>query len=347
MNTHIKRVTSYILSIAVGVGLLIGVMYYAGWRTVFAQIQALGLAGIVAVTADVLLAMAAWIASWYVILRAYGVRMSISSLIGARLSGYAISYVTPSLYFGGEPIRALIIRRNSFAPTTRIYASIIVERFLGGISMLIFVLVGTFSALSSVAKQQRGIVLFGIGFISFWIIIGFVNFARNRKWISQIIHLLGRVLPRWQNGFNRAADKVSETEDDVYDAFTQHWQGTLLAFALQVLATFFIYMRPQVFFYFSSQQTFSFSQLSLLFAFTMLLASFLWFTPGGLGTAEAALIGVFQLVAVGKVGAVAYSLTFKLVELLLVAVGITYLVNKGMSLFGASQSKKAIERQTE
>jgi len=42
------------------------------------------------------------------------------------VSGYAVSYLTPTLYFGGEPFRALLVSDSTEAPTTRIFATIIV-----------------------------------------------------------------------------------------------------------------------------------------------------------------------------------------------------------------------------
>ena len=137
----------------------------------------------------------------------------------------------------------------------------------------------------------------------------------------------------------RAADKVSETEDEVYEAFTRHWKGTLLAFFIQTAATFFVYVRPQVFFHFSAQTTFSFPQLSLLFTLNIMLSFFLWITPGGLGTSEAALIGIYKLVGVGKEGAVAFSLVFKFIEFLFVVIGLVYLFNKGLGRIVARSAR--------
>jgi uncharacterized membrane protein YbhN (UPF0104 family) len=98
-----------------------------------------------------------------------------------------------------------------------------------------------------------------------------------------------------------------------------------------MVANFLVYMRPQVFFYFSTNHTFDFTQLSLLFTLNIMISFFLWITPGGLGTGEAASIGIFALVGVGRAEAVAFSLMFKFVELLLVGVGLFYLFNKGIS----------------
>ena len=345
MNKPFRKGLNYTLSVVVGLGLLGGVLYYVGWRGVFHEINALGVVGIFAVTGDVFLAIVAWILSWWVVLRSYGIKLSLNGIVGARLSGYAVSYLTPSLYFGGEPIRAMMVVDRTPAPTTRIFATIVVERFLGGLSLVVFIFIGSFYAMISprIAPEQRQIIMIGVAFIFFWIAIGLINFAGNFKWISRVIRLLRYPLPRWRNGFERAAEKVSETEDEIYDAFTRHWRGTLLAFVIQLLATFFVYMRPQVFFHFSAHTTFDFAQLSLLFTLNILLSSFLWITPGGLGTGEAVLIGIFRLVEVGKEGAVAFSLMFKFVELLIVAIGLFYLFNKGIGqLF--SRFKKRVHR---
>ncbi len=332
MNKPLKKGLSYALSGVVGFGLLGGILYYAGWRSVLEQLGALHWDGMVAVAGAVLLGIVAGGLSWWVILRSYGIRLSISSVGGAWLSSWAVTYLTPSLYFGGEPVRALLVADRSRAPATRVVATIVVERVLGGLSLMIFVLIGIVCALASpqIGRLEKWIVVVGVAFIVFWIAIGMLNFAGNFKWISRAIRWLGVPLARWRSSFARAAAKVSETEDEIYDAFTRHRRGTLIAFLLQMLAAFFAYMRPQVFFHFSSDITFNFTQLSLLFTLNILLGFFLWITPGGIGMSEAAFIGIYKLVGVGKEGAVAFSLAFKCVEFVVVAIGVSYMLNRGI-----------------
>ncbi len=335
-----------VASIAVGLGLLAGVLYWVGWRQILAQMHALGTLGILGIVGSVLLAMAAWTLSWWIILRSYGIRLPLRGVIGARLSGYAISYLTPTLYFGGEPVRALMVTGKTDAPTTRVFATVFLERFLGGLSMIVFILIGSFFAISSPSLPwpEKRLLISGVGFITFWIIIGLIDFAWNLKWISRILRGLGRMLGRWREPLGRAADNVSETEDEIYYAFTTHRRGTLFAFIVQLVATFFIYMRPQVFFYFSTGRVFDFPQLSLLFTLTVILLSFfLWITPGGIGTGEAAIIGIFHLVApdVTKEGAVAFSLMYKFAEAILVALGLYYLAQRGMAKLGERASRES------
>jgi uncharacterized protein (TIRG00374 family) len=344
MKGPLKTGWKYFLSMLLGFGLLAGVLYFVGWRQILAEMRALGTWGILGVIGNVALAMAAWIVCWWIILASYGIRIPLSRIAGARTSGYAVSYLTPTLYFGGEPFRALLVKDFTSAPTTRIFATIIVERFLGGLSMILFILVGGFHAILSPSIPWSGkrLLVAGTAFIAFWILVGLVDFAGNLKWISRAIRLIGKILPRWRTGLERAASKVSETEDEVYFAFTRQWKGTLAAFLVQLLATFFVYMRPQVFFHFSSGLHFTFPQLSLLFSFNILLSSFLWITPGGLGTGEAGMIGIFRYVApvVPSEGVVAYSLVFKFAEAILVAIGVYYLFRRGIAYFQRRQQNE-------
>jgi len=337
MKGPLKTGWNYLLSIVLGFGLLAGVLYFVGWRQILAEMQSLGTWGILGVIGNVALAMAAWILCWWIILASYGIRIPLRRIAGARTSGYAVSYLTPTLYFGGEPFRALLVSDSTAAPTTRIFATIIVERFLGGLSMILFILIGGFHAIisPSIPWEGKRLLIAGTAFITFWILVGLIDFAGNFKWISRAIRLIGRLIPRWRDPLDRASTKVSETEDEVYHAFTDHWKGTLIAFIVQVVATFFVYMRPQVFFHFSSGVHFTFPQLSLLFSFNILLSSFLWITPGGLGTGEAGLIGIFRYVApvVPSEGVVAYSLVFKFAEAILVAIGVYYLFRRGVAYF--------------
>ena len=322
-----------VLSVVVGFGILAAVLYFVGWKNTFAEMVAMGWLGMLSIMGNVAVSMTFWILCWLVILRSYGIRLPIRSVIGARLSGYAVSYLTPTLYFGGEPVRALLVLGESEAPTTRIFATIVVERFLGGLSMILFILMGSFYALSSprIPWPERRLLAAVIGFVTFWIVIGLINFAGNFKWISRFIRWLGKAFSRWTIALGRAADKVSETEDEIHYAFTKHRKGTAVAFLLQTVATYFVYMRPQFFFYFSSGLHFTIPQLSLIFTFTIVLSFFLWITPGGLGTAEAALVGVFALVTplITSPGVVAYSLTFKFSESIFVAIGMAYLAKRG------------------
>jgi len=336
MKRPLRSTLNFVGSVLVGAASISLVLYFVGWRETLGAMRALSPLGAIEVFGTVLVTVASWGIGWRILLRAYGIRTPLHRVLGARLSTYAVSYMTPTLYFGGEPFGAFLIADKVMAPATRVFATIIVERFLLGVSFTLFMLVGGFYAVTSPAipNAQKWLLVAGLGFIAAWILIGLVNFAWNLKWVSRIIGWLGRRIPRCQDRLARAAAKVSETEDEVSYAFTRHRKATLLAFLIQIVTTTLTVLRPQVFFGASIGMRFTLGQLAILFSLYILLGFFLWVTPGGLGTSEAGAIGIFRLVApsITTGQAVAYSLSFKLAESVFVAIGIWYLMQRGLSL---------------
>ncbi len=334
MKRPVRSTLHFLVSILVGAAGISLVLYFVGWRETFASIQAVSALGVVEVFATVLLTVAAWVVGWRILLRAYGIHASLGRVIGARLSIYAVSYLTPTLYFGGEPVGVFLIADKAQAPATRVFATIIVERFLLGVSFTLLMLVGGFHAAMhpGISPTQKLIFLAGLAFIAAWIVIGLVNFARNLKWLSRIIRWLGRRIPRCEERLCRAAAKVSETEDEVSYAFTRHRRATLVVFLVQIATSLLTLIRPQVFFGASVGLRFTFGQLAMLFSLYILLGFFLWITPGGLGTSEAGAIGIFRLIAPGITTgqAVAYSLLFKCAEVVFVVIGVCYLMQRGL-----------------
>ncbi|MEW5825203.1 MAG: lysylphosphatidylglycerol synthase transmembrane domain-containing protein [Candidatus Bipolaricaulota bacterium] len=350
MKRPIRGTVNLVLSLLAGFLGLGAVLYFAGWRETFAAMRALNAAGIASVTGSVALGVLMWVLSWAAILRAYGIRIPWGTMAGARLSCFAVSYLTPTLYFGGEPVRGLLVITPGGPPATRVFATIIVERFLGGLSMVAFMLVGGFHAITapSIPVAQKRMLIGGLAFVTFWILAGLANFALNLKWVSRLLRALGVAVPRWRSRLERASAKVSETEDEVSYAFTRHWRGTLAAFVVQSAATLLVYMRPQVFFGFAIGRSFDVSQLSVFFTFSILMGFFLWITPGGLGTSEAATLGVFHLMApeIAKGEAVAYSLIFKFAEAVFVGIGLAYLLQRGVRLLGRGLTVQQVIQQS-
>jgi len=326
-----RKKISYLLSFVAGVALLAGIIHHIGWSAIYATLIPLGVTGLGVLFLAVFISTSAGIVSWWIILHSYGIKIRLRTICGSRLSGQAVSYLTPSMYIGGEPVRALLVFGRTTTPKPRIAATIIIERFLSGLSFIIFILLGTTAALISpvISLQERILVLVGTLFIGGWLIVGLFNFAGNRKWISGFVRGLERRFPK-KKSLNKVAEKIAETEEEIYVAFTSHRKAIFIAFLIQSIATFFIYLRPYLFFYIARGYGFTLSQLSLLFTLNILLAFFLWLTPGGIGIAEGGRIGIFALVGVGRGGAVAFSLVIGFLELLFVSVGLIYLLHRGI-----------------
>jgi len=68
-------------------------------------------------------------AKWAVALDAYGVRLPFYTLFIYRLIGFSVSYVTPAMHVGGEPVRALLVGRQGI-PYKVSFSAVIVDKML-------------------------------------------------------------------------------------------------------------------------------------------------------------------------------------------------------------------------
>jgi glycosyltransferase 2 family protein len=66
---------------------------------------------------------------WVVLLRQSGIRVGAWQVFRARLSGCAVTSLTPSAYFGGEPVRAALLKDPSMT-WRQVFATIAVDKYI-------------------------------------------------------------------------------------------------------------------------------------------------------------------------------------------------------------------------
>jgi len=306
-------------------------VYLSGPGQVVAEIGRIGAVGFLVVVLTVVLPMVTWSLSWYVLLRGAGVPTPWPSTLSPLLAGFALTYLTPSMYFGGEPVRAYWVARDRGVPTARILATVVVERVLSWVSVLAFASIGAVFTLVSpgVSLADKGAVGLALGSLILLVGVVLVVMVRHVRWLSRPLRWLGRWLPG-RARLRRAADHVAEMEDEIHRAFTRYRRHTLLALALQLLTVFLSYIRPQVFFYFTQRALFTFPQLSLYFTLSLFVNAFLWITPGGFGITDGGRVAIFSLLGIPASGGVAFNLVYRFVDVILVGAGVQLLVRRGL-----------------
>lgn len=338
-----RRRLLVILSVLFGLGLLGGILFYIGPERVWEQIQQLGLWGYLSLVALVFLTLACWTSSWWIILRAYGIRVGWWTTWWARLSGFAITYLTPSMYFGGEPASVFLITHGQAGqhPATRVVATLLVSKILEGLCLLAFIYLGFYYAIVTklLPLDEMGAMIVGNIVFALFVVLAVINFVGKRLWCTRFLGWLKQWLP-WKHALSIAATKVREVEEDAYTAFQEHRRATLLAFFLNLVATFLLYVRPQIFFLFALRAFLPIAHLSIAYALFVLLGVFFWITPGGMGILEGGMVGIFSMVSliglldrqwmsIPQESAVAFALALKSVEFPLVGLGLFYLVHTG------------------
>ncbi len=315
-----------------GLGLFAALIVFAGPAAVWEQLRGLGLWGFLAMLGVDLVAVFFWVVGWGLLLRAQGAATPWPEIAGAAVAGFAVSYITPVAYVGGEPVRAWLAGRSAGKPLTTVYATIMVDRLVAGLSLVTFAVLGGALALTgpflpTATKAQVGAGLF---VVSAAVGLGVLGFARNYHWLSRILGFVSRRQPRWQR-LAKAVTLTQETEEDIHAAFSRYLPYTVLAFGCQLASFLCTYLRPLLFFRFSQGTWFSVSELAVYFNLNAVLTTVLWLTPAGIGAAEGGRVGILHLVGISAEGAVAFSLMVRVLELTVVALGLGYLLRRGLA----------------
>jgi len=317
--------------LAVGGFTLLGFFIYVSHpRMILEQLLTVGPWGFLTVMCNVLAFLLAWLLSWTVLLRSAGIRVPWWSVISALLAGFAVSYVTPSMHLGGEPVRAYAVARRAQLPVAQIMATVVLERLLAGVAVLAVASMGGLFVIAShrIASTDKQAVAIGIGVAATFLTAILVSFFRDWRWLSRALAYLGRRFAK-KTRLVAAAARVSEMEREIHNALRQRFWQTLTAFLLQLTVVSINFLRPQVFAFFTQRGLFSFSQLSTYYTLNVFLTGIFWITPGGVGIAEGGRIGIFALLGVSPSGAMAFSMVYRFAEMLMVSAGVLFLARWG------------------
>ena len=331
-----KKRTIAVVSTIMGVIPFVLVLYLFNVGEVFTHMMGIGYIGVAAFLANVAIIMLVGGLSWQIILRAYGHDLPFRDVLVIKMIGFAISYLTPSMYVGGEPVRIYLMGKKHNIAMTRVGATVVVDKFLELSAGLFFIILGSIYTLVSYELPLQLFVVVVVLNILFLLgaVLFFVVFVFRLKPLSSILALLARI-----RLFRRSVMKVTpflqRLEGDISVAFGQHKKATLQSFALNLLVGGFIFIKPAIFFYFLNT-IFNLSQLSLLYALTHLILAF-QFTPGALGIFEWGEVGIFSIVGVGSAKALAYALMVRIADLIVVALAAVVGVHMGWKYIWSSR----------
>lgn len=327
-----KRNIFIFISTGVGILLFFLVFYLFNILEVFSNMVQVGPLGIGVFILNASLIILIGGISWQIILRAYGFDLPFGDVLRIKTIGFAISYLTPSMYIGGEPIRVYLLGKKHRVSMTRIGATVVVDKFLELSAGLFYIFLGSIFTLIryNLSPQIFTILVMVNVFFVVVMVLFLVSFVYKNRSFSALAGLLRKFKP-----LRKIIDLIMPTiiklEKEIFFAFDKYGKTTFKVFLLNLLIGGLIFIKPGIFFYFLDL-IFNLSQLALLFALTHLILA-LQFTPGALGIFEWGEVGIFGLIGVESEKALAYSLMVRLADLLIVAMASIIGVHMGVKHF--------------
>ena len=334
-----KRYYKWLLLLVIVTGFILIIAY--GTDTEFKDIVAAwrqaGWAAMLAVVAVMLTQVLIQAFSWQVLLYGCGYRLRFALACQAVFVAWAANFVTPSMYLGGEPVRALLITHEAGISFGKALASVVVHKFLEFAAFMVLIIASSilicYRFRQLLSRHLQSSLLLGVGLMIFV----FVTILVSLLWKKRLLEASAHLAMRWRIFpclLQRALPKIIEFEDTLLDAFHKNPRFTMLSLLLMVLFEALVFIRPLAFFIFIGRSL-PMGELALLFLMIQLILA-MQFTPGGVGIFEGGIVATLALIHISPAHAIGFASFCRLGDLVLVGIGLVFAVLNGLKLFSRS-----------
>jgi len=329
------------IGLIVSVALLALIVYFVGFGETIEAARQVGPAAMLSLGGLLAVMLALQAAAWAALNRTTGLRVRFRTLFSATTAGLAGNILTPSTYLGGEPAKVLYVGRRTGAGYEKLASTVLLLKYLEGLSFVLFVAVGTVIALAGmpgVLFNGAGLVL-GVAllvaaaaavaaFAVLWI-------SLSRRWrpLTVVVGLLARtrLFPRFVVRLQVRARRI---EDEVSRVFAEERGMVTPAFGLLVGTHVTIYLKPLLFFWLGWGAVLNPAELGLIFLTCQVLLA-VQLTPSGVGTLDGGLFGMLAItgIAITQPQCAAFLLAIRCWDGVVVTIGSILAARVGAGLF--------------
>lgn len=285
-----------LLYLLAGIGLLFVVLGDTDLADVWARVSGIGIAGIAAIVGVYFLAFLGDSVSWSLILTSLPISLTwFRRIFTIRLAGEAFNNVLPAAGFGGEPVKAVILKRRYGVSYREATASIVMARTVNMVALIGFLIIGFgfMTQSHALGPALKTTATAGLALLSFGTVL---LFAIQRFRISSWVMRKFAGAP-WAVRAAGVFAVIEDMDERFVTFYTAHrWRLTLaiaLAFANWVLGVVEIYLT----FLFLGHEI-SWADAWMIEALAQMVRSAVFFIPLALGAQE----GAFLLISTAITG---------------------------------------------
>jgi uncharacterized protein (TIRG00374 family) len=279
---------------------------------------------------------------WALILKGQSnLKPPFSKVFIAKIVGASINYLTPVCFAGGEPFKAYILKEEAKIPWDKTISSIVISEALHLSAILFFIVAGVFSLIISQVTLSLPIVLVLIGAVIFCLGIFYLFYSktlnkknREKGFFTSLIDVLG--LDKFKT-INNYKGKIVKTEEKISYFFKtkkSDLAGAIILSFIEVILTIFANWLAILFL------GIRLDLKEILSVFGVMNLSFLFPIPAALGVFEFSQSFVFDILNLGAINGVAFSLINRLVMIIVAGLGILFLIHFEIKILSTKISDK-------
>jgi uncharacterized protein (TIRG00374 family) len=276
--------------------ILIGLIYFAGVEKFFDAIYRSKPEFLVLAFVSGTSVFFFWGATWYRVFKQAEIDLSRSSALKIFLAGQFANSVTPLGQFGGEPVMAHILRKNSEASYEKALSSVFSADILNATPFVTFTILGSiylaiFKSLTPALTYILYTALLALALGGILIYFAWFNPEKTERFVNRLIKRGSRHFDIIERYLDTLIEKVEEAKKNLSKIgqdpsfLLKAASGAHTGFMLQVLSFYFVI--------YSLGASASIVQIYFIVVFSS-LASFSP-TPGGSGAFEAVMASMVDL----------------------------------------------------
>jgi len=315
-----RKILLFTISLLIGIGLLVWIYQSIGLKGVFAKFSFFKGWQIFVLFLFTFIKILIWTWRWQLILQGLGcTKLPFKDLASLRLGEMSISYLTPGVYWGGEIVRVVGLKKKKNIPLSKGATSVILDRLFDMTGFCFFIFVGLLILLFSKNFVLAFVLLiFGlIAFLFLFIIFKVIGIERMLSFFVRVFRLekIRYIRQRKHKikGIGREATLFFK-KSPVRTAVITVIAG--LGFLISVYQLmFFLMVLGEAFSFYSSMVI----KTSLLFGGIVPI-------PGNLGIFESISVLAFQGFKFSAETGLSFSLMMRLIDFSFIALGIFVLL---------------------
>ncbi|MFN7036463.1 MAG: lysylphosphatidylglycerol synthase transmembrane domain-containing protein [Bellilinea sp.] len=257
---------------------------------------------------------------WEIILRAMGIKVPLSKLIGYRLTSFGVSYFTPGPQFGGEPAQVALLVRNHPAQTASAVSSVYLDKLLELLVNILVIAGGLFLTFNAGFGNE---ILRQNGWASVLLLASvpmahLVALKTRRYPLKGLAEKSGSIRSHRQ-WVRKTGNLLVEAEGQIATFLEKNPKSLLLAILVSLISWAGMILEYSLVAQFLALKM-SYQQVA--FAFVLSRLAFLAPLPGGLGVLEASQVFAVQTLGMPAAFGLALSLWMRARDVLIGLIGL-------------------------
>ena len=322
-----KRVVLFSVFLLLGIGLFVGVILQTGLGEMWRKLREFSLLHFFVFLGLSFLNFGLYTLRWHLIVKAlHDKTINFGKLFLHRMSGFGLSYLTPSAQTGGEPLRILLLHHEGVSTRTAT-SSVVIDKGLELGALFLFIALGIVIALFDGSLPAELHVIMLVSLVGMFSLMFWVIFATIKRigFFSSILRFFRLTKFKKVKSFE---EKVIEVEEEIAHFYKKHVGTFWILVPISLVITSFLLLEHYLVARFMGvHMTF----LQTFLVSTIPYVAFVIPIPGGLGILEGGHAAIFLALGI-SINAFVLVFIIRIRDLCFVLIGLRHASKQGLSM---------------